>query len=555
MVLVMHTEEDDTVLHIEKTAMLMLVVKVDVGCMTAGVVDKFTCSSDDVKPRQVGLRSAHASTELHWHDTHVDPDRHEVDQRFKYKHDYTVTDSPRAVIFQDKYGVQMMMRFNEIHKFSDGTLQQIDEALDYRVKEFRINRLNSGLNTRFWTMKDVDRCKAIMFAIQRRLRTRRIFCNLESFVGGCVRDGDYRLLKLTTAGTRIKTVSESYYCQYKEVTAAQVEEVIENGATLPKTYVVEGVTKEITITTVEKKAQRRLEVKARSTLMMGIPNKHQLKFNSIKDAKQLLEAVEKRFEMLDQTFDRLQKLRNKADLDTMSMDDLYNNLKVYEPEVKRMSSSNSNTYNMAFLSSTNSSTNGAVNTALLLKRRFLKKTGRKLSVNGNETYGFDMSKVECYNCHKRGHFARECKAPRNQDNKHKESTRMSVPMETPASTALVSCDVPPLYIGNFMPPKPDLSFTGLDKFAVKPVVENKSSEEETKAVRKNTGALIIEEWVSNDEEKNVTQSKIVKKTVRPNIVKKEFVKPRQQEKPARKTIKKVEHNRKNTHRPRGNQRN
>nr|GEY08286.1 monodehydroascorbate reductase [Tanacetum cinerariifolium] len=61
---------------------------------------------------------------------------------FEYKHDFTVIDSPRAVIFWDKYGVQMMMRFNEIHKFSDGTLQQIDEALDYRVKEFRINRMN-----------------------------------------------------------------------------------------------------------------------------------------------------------------------------------------------------------------------------------------------------------------------------------------------------------------------------------------------------------------------------------------------------------------------------
>nr|GEU41349.1 hypothetical protein [Tanacetum cinerariifolium] len=114
---------------------------------------------------------------------------------FEYKHDYTVIDSPRAVMFRDKYGVQMMMRFNEIHKFSDGTLQQIDEALDYRVKEFKINMMNPGLNTRFWTRKDVDRIKAFMFAIQRGLKTRRIFRNLESFVGGRLREGDYRLLK------------------------------------------------------------------------------------------------------------------------------------------------------------------------------------------------------------------------------------------------------------------------------------------------------------------------------------------------------------------------
>nr|GEY50035.1 hypothetical protein [Tanacetum cinerariifolium] len=80
-VLEMHTEEDDTVLHIEKTGMLMLVVEIDVGGMTADVVDKLNCSSDDVEPRQVDLMSAHALTEFHWHDTHVDPDRHEVDQR------------------------------------------------------------------------------------------------------------------------------------------------------------------------------------------------------------------------------------------------------------------------------------------------------------------------------------------------------------------------------------------------------------------------------------------------------------------------------------------
>ncbi|GJW30244.1 retrovirus-related pol polyprotein from transposon TNT 1-94, partial [Tanacetum coccineum] len=198
--------------------------------------------------------------------------------------------------------------------------------------------------------------------------------------------------------------------------------------------------------------------------MMGIPNKHQLKFNSIKDAKKLLEAVEK---------------RNKADLDTMSMDDLYNNLKVYEPEVKRMSSSSSSTQNMDFMSTSNnntSSTNEAVNTdhevstartqvnaanstnidnlndmeemdlrwqmaMLTIRARiFLKNKRRKLAVNGNETIGFDKSKMECYNCHKREHFARECRAPRNQDNKNKESSRRSVPVETSTSTTLVSCD-------------------------------------------------------------------------------------------------------------------
>nr|GEU77476.1 hypothetical protein [Tanacetum cinerariifolium] len=78
--------------------------------------------------------------------------------------------------------------------------------------------------------------------------------------------------------------------------------------------------------------------------------------------------------------------------------------------------------------------------------------------------------------------------------------------------------VPPPYIGNFMPPIPDLSYTGLDEFASKPVAENvkaKSSQGEANAVRKNNDAPIIEEWVSDDEEDNVTQPKIQKKTVRP----------------------------------------
>ncbi|GJV79898.1 hypothetical protein Tco_1515768, partial [Tanacetum coccineum] len=117
-------------------------------------------------------------------------------------------------------------------------------------------------------------------------------------------------------------------------------EVIKNAATLPKIAVVEGVEKVMPITSAKDKAQRRLLVKAISTLMMGIPNEHQLKFNSIKDAKLLLEVIEKRFggnaatkktqrnllkqqyknftapssEMLDQTFDRLQKLVSQLEL-------------------------------------------------------------------------------------------------------------------------------------------------------------------------------------------------------------------------------------------------
>nr|GEZ80256.1 ribonuclease H-like domain-containing protein [Tanacetum cinerariifolium] len=124
--------------------------------------------------------------------------------------------------------------------------------------------------------------------------------------------------------------------------------------------------------------------------------------------------------------------------------------------------------------------------------KFLKKTGRKLTVNGNETISFDKSNVKCHNCHKREHFAIEYRAPRNQHNKHKESSRRSVHVEITNSTALVSCDG----LGNIMHPTPDLSYTSLDEFVNKPVAENykaRSSKEEPKVVMKNNDALIIEE--------------------------------------------------------------
>ncbi|GKF32102.1 hypothetical protein Tco_0101900, partial [Tanacetum coccineum] len=131
-----------------------------------------------------------------------------------------------------------------------------------------------------------------------------------------------------------------------------------------------------------------------------------------------------------------------------------------------------------------------------------------------------------------GHFVKECKASRNQDNKNKESSRRSVSVETSTSTTLVSCDdlggydcndqaeegpnyalmaysssssdhrlgyekynvVPPPYTENFMPPTPDLSFTSLDEFVNKLVVENKKSDEEVpKVVRKLNDSLIIED--------------------------------------------------------------
>ncbi|GKB10267.1 DNA helicase, partial [Tanacetum coccineum] len=210
-----------------------------------------------------------------------------------------------------------------------------------------------------------------------------------------VLNGDFRQTlpvkkyKVTTASIKLLLLvhinaAEGVNAASEEVSTAELVSTAYNGATLPKTTVVEGVKKVLSITSAEDKAQRRFKVKARSTLMIDIPNEHQLKFNSIKDAKLLLEALVSQLELLNEKLsqeDVNQKLlrslspewnthavvwKNKAELETMSMDDLYNNLKVYEPEVKGMSSSSLSTQNMAFVSSSNnntSSSNEAVNTA------------------------------------------------------------------------------------------------------------------------------------------------------------------------------------------------
>ncbi|GJX12996.1 ribonuclease H-like domain-containing protein [Tanacetum coccineum] len=472
----------------------------------------------------------------------------------------------------------------------------------------------------------------------------------------------------------------------------------------------EGLEICLSLTSVEEKAQRRAELKARSTLLMALPNEHQLKFNSYKDAKTLMQAIENRFGVIEQTYERLQKLisqlemhgevipqedinqkflrslsqewtmhtivwRNKLEIETLSLDDLFNNLKAYESEVKGTSSSTTNSHNVAFLSS--SSTNSAtrvvntaqgVNTAstqgaadssttvenlsdaviysffasqpsipqldnedlqqihpddleemdlrwniamlTMRARRFLKNTGRKLDMANKERIRFDKSKVECFNCHKRGHFTRECMASMNHDSRNREPTRRTVPVKETTSNALVSqCDgfgydwsdqaeegptnfalmaysstssssstnsknsvearllvfkknkyvyeedikllkheiysrdlditelkrklelatkekdecktglgynvVPPPYTENFMPPKPNLVYHSLDDFVdvsesvnesvvEKPIVESN----EHKIARKENGALIIEDWVSEskkeDEPKHMT---------------------------------------------------
>nr|GEZ85785.1 hypothetical protein [Tanacetum cinerariifolium] len=356
--------------------------------------------------------------------------------------------------------------------------------------------------------------------------------------------------------------------QYFLMTNYSLWEVILNGDSPAPTRVIEGVVQPVAPTTAEQRLVRKNELKAHGTLLMALPDKHQLKFNIHKDAKNLIEAIEKRFggnketkkvqkslfkqqyknftglssESLDQIHDRLQKLisqleiigeslsqedinlkllrslptewrthtfiwRNKTDLEEQSLDDLFNSLKIYDAEVKSSSSASTSTQNIAFVSSSNiDSTNEPVSIAASVSTSIR----RNLGAHGPTYMGFDMSMVECYNCHRKGHFTRECRSPKDTRRnamtgvfKQKRNLPTMPSWHSPLQALLVltmrlgyntqvftssmfDCDefftsesdeslppspiyeryqsgdgynvVPPPYTGTFMSPKPDLVF-------------------------------------------------------------------------------------------------
>nr|GFC16259.1 hypothetical protein [Tanacetum cinerariifolium] len=288
----------------------------------------------------------------------------------------------------------------------------------------------------------------------------------------------------------------------------------------------------------EQKIAKKNELKAKSTLMLAILDEHLLKFHAYKNAKSLWEAIKNRFggnkeskkmqktilkqnyknfaassqEGLDKTYNRFQKLicqleiygevisredanqkllrsltsawnnialimRNKADLDTLSMDDLYNNLKVYESEIKGQSiniahsvstasfknQASAASYADVMFSFFSSQSNASQldnedlvqidmddleeidlkwQVAMLTMRvkRFIKKARRKLYLNGKDTVGFDRTKVKCYNCHMRGHFSKECRALRNQGNRNRDDPTRNAPVDISTTNALVVQD-------------------------------------------------------------------------------------------------------------------
>ncbi|GJV44702.1 hypothetical protein Tco_1429238 [Tanacetum coccineum] len=127
---------------------------------------------------------------------------------YYFKEDYTIVPKPRAVVYRDRNDQRKLMRLNELHKFSDGTLTRVMEKLDHMVKDFHLFEYNKGMETRKWSEDDKRRSKDFITAIEKRLQIRRIYRSLESFVGGRIRDIDYRLINRTTTSEWMEILLE-----------------------------------------------------------------------------------------------------------------------------------------------------------------------------------------------------------------------------------------------------------------------------------------------------------------------------------------------------------
>ncbi|GKA86511.1 putative ribonuclease H-like domain-containing protein, partial [Tanacetum coccineum] len=217
------------------------------------------------------------------------------------------------------------------------------------------------------------------------------------------------------------------------------------------------------------------DVKARSLLLMALPNEHQLTFSQYPDAKTMFLPLKHDLEASEDFW------MNKPEIKTMSIDDFYNNFKIVEQKVKISVATSSGAQNLAFMTTLSTSRTNDVNTpspqvntaspnvntaspqdleqiheddleAIDLKwklsllsmraKRYYQRTGKKIFINANDTAGYDKSKVECFNCHKMGQFAKECRAPRSKEGqfRNQDNTRKQGNNEDTSSKEMLAID-------------------------------------------------------------------------------------------------------------------
>nr|GFA08666.1 hypothetical protein [Tanacetum cinerariifolium] len=119
------------------------------------------------------------------------PDTYRSD--LKRQEAYIAYSNPRVFIYQNKDKQNRLMRINELHKFSDGTLTDVRTALNVRLKGIRIKYLPQSI----WRKSDKDRAVAMIQAIDKMLKTRRIMRSLKRLIGGRLYKGDFRMLQRT----------------------------------------------------------------------------------------------------------------------------------------------------------------------------------------------------------------------------------------------------------------------------------------------------------------------------------------------------------------------
>nr|GEZ54335.1 ribonuclease H-like domain-containing protein [Tanacetum cinerariifolium] len=169
---------------------------------------------------------------------------------------------------------------------------------------------------------------------------------------------------------------------------------------------------------------REKERKSRTTLLMALPEDHLAKFRQLKihgAGVSHKDANKKFLRSLPSSWSQVALImRTKPGLDTLSVDDLYNNLRVFECDVKGTTASSSNTQNIDDDDMKEIDLKWHVAMISMRIKKFHKRTGRKLQFDTKDQVGFDKTKVECFNCHKIRHFARDCRAKGNQDSRRRD---------------------------------------------------------------------------------------------------------------------------------------